>query len=167
MRRIALLVPIVVVAGYVIHDFFANSDARAVAPEAVTQTAVVAPPQPAQPPLPLPPVPAQAPRVPVAEISTQLAGLADLALELPASVDIDDAVLHDLSVHASAKADFAATIAALVQAIEQQADQQMTEDEIKAITGSVLAELAATLEAHLEVAGQAVRVVVPDSGAGN
>ncbi|KPJ92661.1 MAG: hypothetical protein AMS18_06920 [Gemmatimonas sp. SG8_17] len=166
MRRIALFVPIVVVAGYVIHDSLADNDARAVAPETASPSVVVAAPHPAPPALAVPPRPAQAPHVATAELRAQLAGLADLAVALPATVELDESVLHDLRVHASAKADIAGTIAGLIQIIEQQTDQRLNEDEVLAITGSVLADLAATLEAHLEVAGHEVRVAIPDTSRG-
>jgi hypothetical protein len=166
MRRIALFVPIVVVAGYVIHDSVTSSDVHNVAPVATAQTVPATPPQPASSVLAARPVPARAPQVPVAELGAELTGLADLALAFPASVEFDESVLHDLRMHASAKADIAGTITGLVQILERQTDQGMNEDEVLAITGSLLADLAATLEAHLEVAGHEMQVAIPDTSRG-
>jgi hypothetical protein len=165
MRSIALFIPILVVAGFVIHEAVARADGRVETPAVASQTVVPAPPRPHVAPVHLPetPEPMEAPEVAAAELSTQLAGLADLAVTLPAEFKLDTAMLREFTVSASARADLAATVEGLVELFEQQVDNEMTEEQIKQITGSFLADLAASLEAHLEVVAPGSTLAIPDT----
>ena len=169
MRKLAIIVPVAMVAGFVIHDAAKQDKGHIEVADATALTVVEVPAMPEIPAVPAAPV---APEVTViqqaklAELATLSTQLADLAVTIPA-IEIDAEALADFRVHAGAKADVAAAVSGFVELLEQQKYNDLSEEQIVELTGSLLADIAANLEAFLTVETKDGKVrVVRDSGGG-
>ena len=175
MRKLAIAVPVAMVAGFVIHEAASQDQPDAttlqlidVPSASVVQTIPQAPPVPVVPPVPnVPAAPVVAVQhAQLAELTELTTQLADLAVTIPA-IEIDAEALANLRVHASAKADFAAAVDGFVQLIEQQNYEDLSEEQIVELTGTLLADIAANLEAYLKIETKEGKVrVVRDTGGG-
>jgi hypothetical protein len=174
MRKLAIAVPIAMVAGFVVYEAASQDQSDATTLQVidvpavnVVQTVSQAPHVTVVPPVhsvPLvPAVEVAAQQAQLAELTTQLA---DLAVTIPA-IEIDAEALTNLTVHASAKADIAAAVEGFVELIEQQNYNDLSEEQIVELTGSLLADIAANLEAYLKIETKEGKLrVVGDTGGG-
>ena len=177
MRKLAIAVPVAMVAGFVTYEAASQDQSATNTLQAVDVPAVsVVQTVPQAPHAPVVPPHHSVPAVPAVEVAVQhaqlaelnqlTAQLADLAVTIPA-IDIDAEALANLTVHASAKADIAAAVDGFVQLIEQQNYDDLSEEQIVELTGSLLADIAANLEAYLKIeTGEGKVRVVRDTGGG-
>ncbi len=169
MRKLAILVPVAMVAGFVIHDAAKEDKHRIGVADATALTVVEVPavPEiPAVPAVPLEPAVTVIHEAKLAEMATLSTRLADLAVTIPA-VEIDTEALADLHIHAAAKADVAAAVSGFVELLEQRKYNELNEGQIVELTGSLLADIAANLEAFLTIETKEGKVrVVRDTGGG-
>ena len=93
--------------------------------------------------------------------------LGELAITIPDGIELKAELLEGLQVHAAASADIAASVNGLVQLIEEEMDGHLDEEQIIAITGSMIADLAATIEASVAIAAKEVKASRPDTGTQN
>jgi len=168
MRKLAIIVPVAMVAGFVIYDA-AKDDKHHLAmsvAEATALTVVEVPAVPNIPAVPFVPEMTVIHEAKLAELATLSTRLADLAVTIPA-VEIDAEALADFRIHAGAKADVAAAVSGFVELMEQQNYNDLNEEQIVELTGSLLADIAANLEAFLTIETKQGKVrVVRDSGGG-
>jgi hypothetical protein len=169
MRKLAIMAPVAMVAGFVIHDAAKEDQHHVVVADATALTVVEVPAVPEIPAVPV--IPLESPvtvihEVKLAELATLSTRLADLAVTIPA-VEIDAEALADLRIHAEAKADVAAAVSGFVELMEQQKYRELNEGQIVELTGSLLADIAANLEAFLTIETKEGKVrVVHDTGGG-
>jgi hypothetical protein len=165
MRKLAILIPIAMVGVYVAHEVATGSESQS-----DTVWVAEAPVAPVAPVAPLPPVAPVAPTAPVAPVAhvthvepvtapapgvvasaiAEQAALAGVTIQLPELEQLDVEFLNQLTVSAAARAEFAANLDGFLEAFEHLGDE--VDGEAMAITGSVLAELAASLEGYVKVA---------------
>jgi len=169
MRKLAIIVPVAMVAGFVIHDATQKDKGQI---EIVDATALTVVEVPAVPEVPAIPAVHVDPEVTVihqaklAELATLSTQLADLAVTIPA-IEIDTEALADFRIHAGANADMTAAVSGFVELLEQQQYDDLNEEQIVELTGSLLADIAANLEAFLTIETKEGKVrVVRDSGGG-
>jgi hypothetical protein len=166
MRKLAILAPVAMVAGFVIHDAAKEDQHHIVVADATALTVVEVPAVPEIPAVPDVPAVTVIHEVKLAELATLSTRLADLAVMIPA-VEIDAEALADLRIHAAAKADVAAAVSGFVELMEQQKYNELNEGQIVELTGSLLADIAANLEAFLTIETKEGNVrVVRDTGGG-
>ena len=166
MRKLAILAPVAMVAGFVIHDAAKEDQHHVVVAGATALTVVEVPAVPEIPAVPDVPAVTVIHEVKLAELATLSTRLADLAVMIPA-VEIDAEALADLRIHAAAKADVAAAVSGFVELMEQQKYNELNEGQIVELTGSLLADIAANLEAFLTIETKEGNVrVVRDTGGG-
>ena len=166
MLKLAILVPVAMVAGFVIHDAAKEDKHRIGVADATALTVVEVPAVPEIPAVPDVPAVTVIHEVKLAELATLSTRLADLAVMIPA-VEIDAEALADLRIHAAAKADVAAAVSGFVELMEQQKYNELNEGQIVELTGSLLADIAANLEAFLTIETKEGNVrVVRDTGGG-
>jgi hypothetical protein len=97
-------------------------------------------------------------------LAEQAAQLASVTITLPELSQFDSEFFDELRVSAAAKADLAANFSGFLQVLEQ-FDEEMSQEEVMTMTGSVLAELAASLEGYVQIeAKDGNVVVVADTG---
>lgn len=165
MRKLAILVPIAMVGVYVAHEVASGSESQS-----HTVSVAEAPVAPAAPVAPLPPVAPVAPVAPAAPVApvvhvepvtaptpalaasaiAERAALAGVTIQLSELERLDAEFLNQLTVSAAARAEFAANLDGFLEAFEHLGDE--VDGEAMAIAGSVLAELAASLEGYVKVA---------------
>ena len=166
MRKLAIIVPVAMVAGFVIYDAAKDDKHHLAVAEATALTVVEVPAVPDVPAVPVVPEITVIQEAKLAELATLSTRLADLAITIPA-VEIDAEALADFRIHAGAKADVAAAVNGFVELLEQQKYNDLTEEQIVELTGSLLADIAANLEAFLTIETKEGKVrVVRDSGGG-
>ena len=166
MRKLAIIAPVAMVAGFVIHDAAKEDQHHVVVADATALTVVEVPAVPEIPAVPDVPAVTVIHEVKLAELTTLSTRLADLAVMIPA-VEIDAEALADLRIHAAAKADVAAAVSGFVELMEQQKYNELNEGQIVELTGSLLADIAANLEAFLTIETKEGNVrVVRDTGGG-
>jgi len=166
MRKLAIIVPVAMVAGFVIYDAAKDDKHHLAVAEATALTVVEVPAVPDIPAVPVVPEITVIQEAKLAELATLSTRLADLAITIPA-VEIDAEALADFRIHAGAKADVAAAVSGFVELLEQQKYNDLTEEQIVELTGSLLADIAANLEAFLTIETKEGKVrVVRDSGGG-
>jgi len=166
MRKLAIIAPVAMVAGFVIHDAAKEDQHHVVVADATALTVVEVPAVPEIPAVPDVPAVTVIHEVKLAELATLSTRLADLAVMIPA-VEIDAEALADLRIHAAAKADVAAAVSGFVELMEQQKYNELNEGQIVELTGSLLADIAANLEAFLTIETKEGNVrVVRDTGGG-
>ncbi len=166
MRKLAILAPVAMVAGFVIHDAAKEDQHHVVVADATALTVVEVPAVPEIPAVPDVPAVTVIHEVKLAELATLSTRLADLAVMIPA-VEIDAEALADLRIHAAAKADVAAAVSGFVELMEQLKYNELNEGQIVELTGSLLADIAANLEAFLTIETTEGNVrVVRDTGGG-
>ena len=166
MRKLAIIAPVAMVAGFVIHDAAKEDQHHVVVADATALTVVEVPAVPEIPAVPDVPAVTVIHEVKLAELTTLSTRLADLAVMIPA-VEIDAEALADLRIHAAAKADVAAAVSGFVELMEQQKYNELNEGQIVELTGSLLADIAANLEAFLTIETKEGKVrVVRDTGGG-
>jgi hypothetical protein len=166
MRKLAIIAPVAMVAGFVIHDAAKEDQHHVVVADATALTVVEVPAVPEIPAVPDVPAVTVIHEVKLAELTTLSTRLADLAVTIPA-VEIDAEALADLRIHAAAKADVAAAVSGFVELMEQQKYNELNEGQIVELTGSLLADIAANLEAFLTIETKEGNVrVVRDTGGG-
>ena len=166
MRKLAIIAPVAMVAGFVIHDAAKEDQHHVVVADATALTVVEVPAVPEIPAVPDVPAVTVIHEVKLAELATLSTRLADLAVMIPA-VEIDAEALADLRIHAAAKADVAAAVSGFVELMEQQKYNELNEGQIVELTGSLLADIAANLEAFLTIETKEGKVrVVRDTGGG-
>ena len=166
MRKLAIIAPVAMVAGFVIHDAAKEDQHHVVVADATALTVVEVPAVPEIPAVPDVPAVTVIHEVKLAELATLSTRLADLAVMIPA-VEIDAEALADLRIHAAAKADVAAAVSGFVELMEQQKYNELNEGQIVELTGTLLADIAANLEAFLTIETKEGKVrVVRDTGGG-
>ena len=166
MRKLAIIAPVAMVAGFVIHDAAKEDQHHVVVADATALTVVEVPAVPEIPAVPDVPAVTVIHEVKLAELATLSTRLADLAVMIPA-VEIDAEALADLRIHAAAKADVAAAVSGFVELLEQRKYNELNEGQIVELTGSLLADIAANLEAFLTIETKEGNVrVVRDTGGG-
>jgi cytochrome c biogenesis factor len=166
MRKLAIIVPVAMVAGFVIYDTAKDDKHHLAVAEATALTVVEVPAVPDIPAVPVVPEITAIHEAQLAELATLSTQLADLAVAIPA-VEIDAEALADFRIHAGAKADVAAAVSGFVELLEQQKYNGLNEEQIVELTGSMLADIAANLEAFLTIEMKEGKVrVVRDSGGG-
>jgi hypothetical protein len=163
MRKLAIILPVAMVAVYVTHEVASDSGKEARAIPAPTVTAVevpVAPVPPVTPMVHVEPVAVSTSAVVVAPVlAEQAAQLASVTITLPELSQFDSEFFDELRVSAAAKADLAANFSGFLQVLEQ-FDEEMSQEEVMTMTGSVLAELAASLEGYVKIETKDGNVVV-------
>jgi hypothetical protein len=164
MRKLAMFVPVALVAGYVINDVASSSESPAASGGTMSLAVVEAPSPPEHAEIAVAPTAAVAATVPSVDLSSQLA---DLAITIPAAVELNAELLESLHIHAAASADIAASVNGLVQLIEEEVDGELDDEQIIAITGSMIADLAATIEARVAIATKELRASRPDTSTEN
>ena len=166
MRKLAIIVPVAMVAGFVIYDAARDDKHHLAVAEATALTVVEVPAVPNIPAVPTVPEMTVIDEAKLAELATLSTRLADLAVTIPA-VEIDAEALADFRIHAGARADVAAAVSGFVELMEQQNYNDLNEEQIVELTGSLLADIAANLEAFLTIETKEGKVrVVRDSGGG-
>lgn len=169
MRKLAIIVPIAMVAGFVVHQTAQKDKSHVKIADATALTVVEVPAVPKVPVVPAVPVVPEVVairEVELAELATLQAELAEIAVAIPA-IEIDAEALANLRVHAEAKADIAAAVNGFVELLEQRKYDAMNEEQIVELTGSLLADIAANLEALLTIeTKEGVVRVVRDTGGG-
>lgn len=165
MRKLAMFVPVALVAGYVINDVASSSESPVPSSGTMSLAVVEAPSQPELAEITVAPAVSVAATVPSVDLSSQLA---DLAITIPAAVELNAELLESLHIHAAASADIAASVNGLVQLIEDEVDGgQLNDEQIIAITGSMIADLAATIEARVAITTKELRASRPDTSTQN
>ncbi len=166
MRKLAIILPIAMVGTYMAHEVASGGDNQSqtvlVAEAPVAPVPTVAPVAPVAPVLPVVEVEPVVP-TPVIAAAARQGATASVTINLPEFEEFGTELVQELTVNAAAQAEIAASFTGILQALEQ-IDEGLDEGAV-ALTGNVLAELAASLEGYIKIETKDGNVViVADTG---